>query len=620
MSWTATGGGDHGGADWTIDSNTTISGIHTNINIFKVDSGITATLLKMNYDDADNTDDTDYHVKIYAEEIDIQGTITGAGKGFYGGGDYSAEAGTSYWHTDGYGPGKGNGGHSGDAGAGASYGGNGGSSHEETSYDNPYGLNYTPTARCGSGGGKGDNDDGGKGGGCCLLFADTIGISGIITCIGGNGEPDAGGYDGGGGGSGGGIVIFGGSVNVSGSVLANGGNGGYGYARSGGGGSGGRIKIFSHNLDISGATITATGGTGWEAGADGTLVYADLGTCNGTHDFGQTFTTLENLPMHVTNFVLYAWEVNTSGDFTLKVWDTPSKGSELATSTATISGTGDNTFTLTSAVTLVANTEYYIEITSDSTGDVVFAIDCYSTVLESLYHTSASYEIIGFDAYLKVGTDYAHIIDPVVYNTANSTVELQIANEMLIGAVITIGSNDTGTFVYSDDITTTKYLGDSTDSGTTYDDANDKLNIADGGYVYYIIDTKYPVTGIPILTAQIDITAGTPTIQISSDASTWYDIDTAIVDDVSTEYELDNATSLSLKGLTSFYFRIDCGGTGTVTCSIKSFQLDANIVTIDAENPVINTGAANTFRCDQDAASGMNCIVELKYRDRKWAA
>jgi len=133
------------------------------------------------------------------------------------------------------------------------------------------------------------------------------------------------------------------------------------------------------------------------------------------------------------------------------------------------------------------------------------------------------------------------IIDVVVYNTADSTVKCNISNDLLADAMHRINVDGTGTIDYNDNFTSPKWVSDSTHSGVTRDDTNDELDIADDGYIYWLIDTKGPVTGIPTLTAQINITTGTPTIQISTDGSTWYDITTAIVDDVNTVYELDSA-------------------------------------------------------------------------------
>ena len=210
---------------------------------------------------------------------------------------------------------------------------------------------------------------------------------------------------------------------------------------------------------------------------------------------------------------------------------------------------------------------------------------------------------------------------PAVYNTADTTVQCEVGNEIYPDMVTLINVDGTGTIDYDDDFSTTKY----TDAhwymeGVTHDSGNDELDIADDGYIYYKFDTKHPITGIPTLTSRINIITGIPTIQISSDASTWYDITTAIVDDVDTVYDLDS-TSLSLKSLTTFYWRIDCVKAAAATVSIKSFELDLNIVTIDVEHPVITTsGSASTFRCDQDANSGLNCEISLIYRDRSWPA
>ena len=211
-------------------------------------------------------------------------------------------------------------------------------------------------------------------------------------------------------------------------------------------------------------------------------------------------------------------------------------------------------------------------------------------------------------------------IDVEVYNTADTTVKCAVANEILYTAIHRINTDGTGSIDLNDDFTTDKYLKTTMGfHGITHDEGNDELDIADDGYIYWKCDAKGPVTGIPTLTSQINITTGSPTIQISINASDWYDITTAIVDDVNTVYELDSS-SLHLKGNTLFYWRIDCVKAGAATCSIKSFELDVNIVTIDFENPKITSNGANTFRCDQDSSSGMNCTVALIYRDRSWPA
>ena len=145
--------------------------------------------------------------------------------------------------------------------------------------------------------------------------------------------------------------------------------------------------------------------------------------------------------------------------------------------------------------------------------------------------------------------------NPKIYNISDPSVKSEGCNELDPDAIIYINIDGSGTFEYGDDLSNTKYIDACwAEQDTTYDSVDNELDIADDGYLEYRIDLTHPITGIPVLTSQIDITAGTPTIQISTDGVTWYDIDTAIVDDVDTEYELDSS-SLSLKGLTLFYLK-----------------------------------------------------------------
>lgn len=222
-------------------------------------------------------------------------------------------------------------------------------------------------------------------------------------------------------------------------------------------------------------------------------------------------------------------------------------------------------------------------------------------------------------AYKKAG-----INDLVIYNTTYDEVVCNVSNEVFPDEVVRINADGTGHIDYDDDFTTDKYLDASYNyGGLTYDYVNDELDIADGGHIAFAIDTKYPVTGIPTLTAQIDITAGTPIIQIALDDNgapgTWYEIDTAIVDNVSTIYNLVSGSDVKFVNQTKIWISIDCGGTGTVTCTVKSLALDIDIITIDAQMPIINTGGANTFQCDQSSDSSLSCTVDLIYPDRKWA-
>jgi hypothetical protein len=44
VAWTATGGGDHGGADWIISADTSVAGLHTNVGKFEVQAGQIASV------------------------------------------------------------------------------------------------------------------------------------------------------------------------------------------------------------------------------------------------------------------------------------------------------------------------------------------------------------------------------------------------------------------------------------------------------------------------------------------------------------------------------------------------------------------------------------------------
>ena len=212
-------------------------------------------------------------------------------------------------------------------------------------------------------------------------------------------------------------------------------------------------------------------------------------------------------------------------------------------------------------------------------------------------------------------------LDVDVYNTADTTVKCSIVNSILEGATHRINVDGTGSVDYDDDFDTDKCLVNNEGmSGVTHDSVNDEIDIADDGYIFWKCDTKYPVTGIPTLTARIDNTAATlPTIQISSDGSTWYDITDVVVDNVKTVYELDSS-SLTLDGLSLFYWRFDCSAAAvTQGCSVKNFELDVNMITIDAEHPVIPANGVSTVKCNQDSDSGMLCRVALSYRDRSWS-
>ncbi len=331
----------------------------------------------------------------------------------------------------------------------------------------------------------------------------------------------------------------------------------------------------------------------------------------------------------ISDYAQYKGETVTFGVWILS--NTVSGGiriSDGVSSTYTASN-GNNVWTwLTVTRTIDANaTTFTVNIEVNSVNASIWidgaALVVGSTIVDSptfAIDTSGSVDAVPDLQVTGAAASKNNNTDVDIYNTADSSVKCRISDNILFSAIHRINVDGTGTINFDDDFSTTKYTSTSTAlSNVTIDDPNNELDIADDGYIYWKCDTKGPVTGIPTLTSQINITSGIPTIQISEDASTWYDITTAIIDDIDTIYELDSS-SLSLKGLTLFYWRYDCVKAGAATCSIKSFELDVKIVTIDFEHPVISASGVSTFRCDQDAASGINAVICLIYRDRSWLA
>lgn len=78
QGWTATGGGDHGGLDWTPADNLQIAGVHININQFRVAPGTTVYVAPWNSVEFGGVD-------IQAESISIEGTLNASGAGHGGG-------------------------------------------------------------------------------------------------------------------------------------------------------------------------------------------------------------------------------------------------------------------------------------------------------------------------------------------------------------------------------------------------------------------------------------------------------------------------------------------------------------------------------------------------------
>lgn len=309
--WTNTGGGDHGGADWTPANGAAIAGVHTNIGKFTVAAGTTITVQPF-----DGTNFGSLEVRANGA-IQIDGTLNGDAAGYLGGAGGAAGANQTCTCT-GTPAGAGGGGGVGDGPAGsggskgavgqvkcpvASSGGGGGGSHGGaggaggTGRGSPKDEHCTgtsPTNTAPGGAGRalyGNNTDelvdmgagGGGGGGAHGRFG--CGGAGGHSVPNNCGRTDPAGGAGQAGGARIALVALGGAVTVSstGIVSASGGGGGAGGssdgpasttdcvrsgAGGGGGAAGGGILIKANTVTNDG-TVRANGGAGGLGGDSG---------------------------------------------------------------------------------------------------------------------------------------------------------------------------------------------------------------------------------------------------------------------------------------------------------------------------------------------------------------
>lgn len=227
---------------------------------------------------------------------------------------------------------------------------------------------------------------------------------------------------------------------------------------------------------------------------------------------------------------------------------------------------------------------------------------------------TATDEIISL--YLDDIVSYAYYTDNLsIYNMADPTTKCIIANRILDTAVHIINADGTGSVEYADDFLTKKYLAATAEyPGVGW--SSGELGLSGTGHITWFFDSKYAISEIPVFTSRIYKFIGTPTIQISLDNSTWYDIKTAVVNDVETDYDLE-ATNLDLRGVTSFYVRIRAES-GVISV-IKSMAISILIHTIYAKNIKLTSGGAvNTFKCIQDSLGEDLFDVRFIFKYRWW--
>ena len=211
--------------------------------------------------------------------------------------------------------------------------------------------------------------------------------------------------------------------------------------------------------------------------------------------------------------------------------------------------------------------------------------------------------------------------DLILYNDDDDTIQTDVLNELYPDQTFEINPRGIGTFAYTMDLSdvNTDRMEFHAD-GATLDTGNTKYTLTASGFIEFGFDTRYSITGIPILSTNIDILTGTPTIQIAEDVAgvpgTWYDIDTAVVDAAETAYNLVSGSDVRFKGNTKIWVRIETNG-GTLDMS--SFYIGADIIAEDAAFFYINkNGVSTTLHAIQGADSSGVCIVTLEFNNRRF--
>ncbi|MBA7627716.1 hypothetical protein ES703_35183 [subsurface metagenome] len=224
---------DHQGANWIISANTIIAGKHTNVGLFKVNPGVTATVYPYNGSSYGT-------LEVHAADINIGGNIIASGKGYGGGGAGGGGAG-GYKNWEGWRTRSRNGGSGGPGVAGGSTGGPGAKGYYH--------------GGAGGAGGKGGGSHGGPGGGSGRYSSGLggNGLKGGYAIVGGQGDVSIDeslnmGSGGGGAGGGGG--------EVSGTTRGTGGGGGGGGAGNRGGAW---IKLYATSSIVISGNIQAKG-------------------------------------------------------------------------------------------------------------------------------------------------------------------------------------------------------------------------------------------------------------------------------------------------------------------------------------------------------------------------
>lgn len=205
-----------------------------------------------------------------------------------------------------------------------------------------------------------------------------------------------------------------------------------------------------------------------------------------------------------------------------------------------------------------------------------------------------------------------------MWNTADPSKIMSCCNKLYPKYRIEINADGTGSLNYAEDFLDANYsITADAESGVTYNTANNSIILGSGGYVTFPMDCRYPVTGIPSLSAIV--ISGSPQIYIAEDVGgspgTFYAIDGNVATDASgatISRLLNNVTSLQLASKTKFYVKITPYSTGT--CEFGGLSIHAPLSTVDAERfKIYATKKANTIAVQTTGEA--SSIVTLRYRD-----
>lgn len=208
-----------------------------------------------------------------------------------------------------------------------------------------------------------------------------------------------------------------------------------------------------------------------------------------------------------------------------------------------------------------------------------------------------------------------------IYNTADPTVVLEVCNTLLPKCKFAINADYTGSFEMSDDLSDSLFRSIIVDNGSVtpiYSATERTIELPANSYLTYLIDTKYPVTGIPFI--QLFMVSGIAQMFISAyDPVTkapvyWYGVDSntgTALENTVIYRELDNSANYSLSGESKYFLCIK--PPSGESCKIGSIYHYADLITIDAPRPkVFATEEANTFAAE---LSGNPVIVTIRLRD-----